>query len=85
MPFAATWMQLKISIPSKSERKIPYDITHMWNLNMAQMNLSAKQKQTHGYRGKTVVSKGEVGWSGMDWEFRVSRCILTITFRIDRQ
>ena len=36
MPFAATWMDLEIIIPSevKSERdrQIPYDITYMWNL-----------------------------------------------------
>ena len=34
MPFAATWMDLEIIILSKSERerRIPYDITYMWNL-----------------------------------------------------
>ena len=34
MPFAATWMELEIIILSKSERqrRIPYDITYMWNL-----------------------------------------------------
>ena len=30
MPFAATWMDLDIII--LSERKISYDITHVWNL-----------------------------------------------------
>ena len=34
MPSATTWMQLEILMLSKSEgeRKIPYDITYMWNL-----------------------------------------------------
>ena len=36
MPFAATWMDLEIIIPSEvkseRERQIPYDITYMWNL-----------------------------------------------------
>ena len=34
MPFAATWMELEIIILSKTERerRIPYDITYMWNL-----------------------------------------------------
>ena len=32
MPFAATWMDLEITILSQSERHIPYDITYMWNL-----------------------------------------------------
>ena len=34
MPFAATWMDLEIIILSEEvrERKIPHDITYMWNL-----------------------------------------------------
>ena len=34
MPFAATWMGLKIIILSKSERErqISYEITYIWNL-----------------------------------------------------
>ena len=35
---------------SERERQIPYDITYVWNLNMAQANLSTKQKQTHSHR-----------------------------------
>ena len=36
MPFAATWMDLEISILSKSyrEKQISYDITYMWSLNI---------------------------------------------------
>ena len=35
MPFATTWMDLEIVIPSEIsqiERQISYDITYMWNL-----------------------------------------------------
>ena len=33
MPFAATWVDLEIIILSKvRKRKIPYDITYLWNL-----------------------------------------------------
>ena len=31
IPFAATWMQLEIVIPSEV-RKTPYEITYIWNL-----------------------------------------------------
>ena len=48
MPFAATWMDLRIIILSKvsqkKKRHIPYAITYMWNLKYDQMNLSTKQK-----------------------------------------
>ena len=48
MPYAATWMQLEITIlseVSQKERQIPYDITYMRNpKNRTQMNLSTKQK-----------------------------------------
>ena len=36
---------------------------------MTQMNLSMKEKQTHGCQGG-----GQ--WGGMDWEFGISRCKL---------
>ena len=33
MPFAATWVYLKLIILSElSQRQISYDITYMWNL-----------------------------------------------------
>ena len=49
MPFMATWDDLEIIQPSKSERErqILYDITYMWNLKeLVQMNLLPKQKLT---------------------------------------
>ena len=47
---------------SERERQIPYHITYMWNLNMAQMNLSTKQKQTHRHRQQTCGCQGGVAW-----------------------
>ena len=57
MPFAATWMQLEIITPSEVNQK-EEDKYHMISLlcgieNMAQMNLSTKQKQTHRHRDQT--------------------------------
>ena len=45
---------------SDRERQILYDITYMWNLKKYNklMNIT-KQKQTHRYRGQTVVPSGE--------------------------
>ena len=49
MPFAATWMDLEITILNEVRpRQILYDSTYMWNL--MQMNLSTKQKKTHRHR-----------------------------------
>ena len=43
---------------------------------MVQMNLSIEKKQTHGLVDQTCGCQGEVGVSGMGWEFGVSRCKL---------
>ena len=43
---------------------------------MAQMNLSAEKKQTHGLGDQTCSCHGGGGGSRMDWEFGVSRCKL---------
>ena len=67
MPLAATWMDLEIVILSEvRERQISYDITYMWNLKkkMVQMNLFTKQKQSHRYKNKLTVTKGERGGEG---------------------
>ena len=66
MPFAAIWMDLEIIILSElSQTK--KDKYHMISLicevyNMAQMNLSTKQKHTHKHRGQTCGCQGEGGW-----------------------
>ena len=60
MPFAATWMDLKIIILSEvRERQISYDITYMWNLkydtneHIYETNRLTDTENKHGYqRGK---------------------------------
>ena len=53
---------------SERGRQIPYGITFMWNLNVAQLNLSTEKQQTHGQEEQTRgcrVGGGEgVGWTG---------------------
>ena len=39
--------------------------------NMAQMNLSTKQKQTHRHREQTCGCQGMWGGNRMDWEIGV--------------
>ena len=54
MPFAATWMDLEITIlseVSQTEKNKYYMIS--LNLNMIQMSLFTKQKQTHRQRKQT--------------------------------
>ena len=43
---------------------------------MTQMNLSVKQKQTHGHKEQTGRSQGQGLGGGMEWEVGVSRCKL---------
>ena len=51
---------------------------------MAQMNLSAKQKQTHRHREQTWCCQGGGGGGGgMDWESGIGRSKL-ITFRMSK-
>ena len=69
----------------KSEKQIPYDIAYMWNLKYGKMNLSMKQKETHGHREQICGRKGEEGGRGMDWEFGVSRCKVLHLKRINNK
>ena len=52
MPFAAAWMELETFILSEvsQKEKDKYHLISLliWNLKITQMNLSMKQKQTHG-------------------------------------
>ena len=64
MPSAATWKDLKISISEvKSERgrKIPYDITYIWNLKYDRNQHIYKAKKTHRRRQKTCCCQGGGG------------------------
>ena len=48
----------------------------MWNLKKIQVNLSMKQKQTHGHREQTRGCQGGGVW-GREGEVGVSRCDLS--------
>ena len=58
-----TWMDLEVITVRKSkserERKIPDDITYMWNLKC---NPNMKQKQTHRHRRQTSGCQWSEGW-----------------------
>ena len=61
---------------SERERQIPYDITYMWTLNMAQMNLYTKQKPTNRHREQTHGCRGGGRGNRMDGDLGVGRCKL---------
>ena len=52
---------------SDRERQIPYDTIYMQNLKKKrQMNLFTKQKQTHRFQKKHMVTKGETLGGGIN-------------------
>ena len=55
MQFAATWVDLEITILVKKvrQRQISYDLTYMWNLiKMIKALIKKKQKQTHEFQNQ---------------------------------
>uniref|UniRef100_A0A8D0R4F5 Uncharacterized protein n=1 Tax=Sus scrofa TaxID=9823 RepID=A0A8D0R4F5_PIG len=81
MPSAATRMQLEVLTLSEMSReekdKYPMISLICEIQNMAQMNLSTEQKQTHRHGEQTCCCQGRGRESGMAWEFEVSRCKLS--------
>ena len=78
MPFAATWMEWDSHTKrnkSERERKVPYDITYIWNL-ICGTNEPFHRKENHGHGEQTCGCLEEGGGSGTYWEFGVSRCKL---------
>ena len=73
-------MDLEIIILSEAkserERQIPYDITYMQNPKCGTNEPIYKTEADSDIENRLMVAKGEVGGSGMDWEFEVSRCKL---------
>ena len=86
MPFAATWMNLDIIIPSEVrkrkanniryhfyvESKIGHKWTYLWN----------RIRDTENRQG---VAKGDKGGTGLDWESGVSWCKLEYTEWINKR
>ena len=66
MPFAATWMDLKIIILSEiRQRQIPYDITYMWNLKYDTNELIYKtETDLHTQKTNLWLPKGKGGGEG---------------------
>lgn len=59
MPFAITWINLKgIMLCEISQRKMLYNITHMWNLRK-QNKLANRTKRNRFTENKLVVISGE--------------------------
>ena len=60
---------------SERERRIPYDVTYMWNLKY-----DISERETENRNGLTdrenrpVAAKGQPGRVGMDWDFAISSC-----------
>ena len=70
-PFAATWMDIEVSMLNKSdrERQISYEVISMWNLiEITHKNIFTKQKQTRRFQNETMVTKGEMLEGGINWE-----------------
>ena len=86
MPFAATWMQPEIIIPSelsqKKKDKYQYDITLMWNLKYGTNQwIYETERDSQTKKTDLRLPRGWKGGGGMDWECAVSR----ITWRMNKQ
>ena len=73
MQFAATWMELEISIlsevKSERDRQISYDITYMWNLKYGTdvpIYRTETDSQPWSESISRLVVQGRAGGSGMD-------------------
>ena len=89
MPFAATWMGLKIitlSEVNQKERQIPQDIIYMWNLKYNTNESIYENKNRIRDVGKRLVvpkrkeeSRRQSFYPPPTWEFGIRRCKLIHT------
>ena len=71
--FVATQTDLEFTIPSKSERQIPYDITYMWNLKNNTNELNYKTETGSApvvQRVKDLVLPQLWWWEGLRQEIQ---------------
>ena len=79
MPFAATLMDLEITIVSEvSQRKTNIKDCHLYveSKKMVQMDLFIEQKQTPRLRGQAYGCQGRKMGRGMNWEDGIGICTL---------
>ena len=78
MPFAATWMQLKIIILSEisQKEKDKYHTTYMWNLKYGTDEPNYKTEADSQTQRIDLWLPRAGGGRGMDWESGVGRCKL---------
>ena len=80
MLFAATWMDLKITLlgeVNQTDRQI-YDAAHIWNLKH-DTNLFTKQKQIHRQKTNVWLPKGEWRWGrGINQKFEINLYIYCV-------
>ena len=82
-------MQIEVIILSEVSHK-DKDKYHMISLtcgisNIAEMNLSTKQRQTHRQKTDLRLPRGGVGWRGGDCEFGIIRCKLLHLKRVNNE
>ena len=78
MPFAATWMQVEIILPSEVSQK-EKDRHHMisficWSLKYGTDDPVHKTETDHGHGEQTYGCHGGRGGSAMDQEFEAGGC-----------
>ena len=60
---------------SERERRIPYDVTYMWNLKYG-TNEPIYKTETNSHREQTCGCQVGLKGEGEDWEFGVNGCKL---------
>ena len=72
MPFAATWVDLEIIIPSEVSQSKTNIVYHLYveSKKVIQMNLFIKQKQSHRCRKQIYAYQG-IRAGGINWDIGI--------------